>query len=476
MANRTINVQYKLRGDTLANLEAKNAVYADREPVIVVTPAGTDSGKKAILLKIGDGVTAFKDLPYVTALAGDVAEWAKAATKPTYAASEITGLSDYIAGEIDDTDTQYKIEQDNDDKHVLKFYSQEKGSEEWTLKATITTADTVYDDTELEGRVEDAEGEIDALKELVGDEDVASQIATAIAALSSVYDAKGSAAAVLGSDEDSAGDNTVYGANKAAAAAAAAAAEKVAGVTAGDKTITVDNTDPKNPKVKANIDPAEDNALKAGENGLKVTIPEAETIEVVKKGTATEGYIATYIVTVGGSQVGAEINIPKDYLVKSASIKTVTDNDAPYTGAKTGDKYIDFVVNTVEGSGNESHIYLAVNELVDTYTPGQGIDISDANVVAIKLDAANANGLALTDAGLKLGLATASTDGEGGTAGAMSATDKEKLNGVTEGATKVEKSATNGNVKVNGTETEVYKLPDTVLDSGDTFVFDGGNA
>ena len=36
MAERNINVQYKLRGDTLANLEAKNAVYADREPVMVM--------------------------------------------------------------------------------------------------------------------------------------------------------------------------------------------------------------------------------------------------------------------------------------------------------------------------------------------------------------------------------------------------------------------------------------------------------
>ncbi len=50
------------------------------------------------------------------------------------------------------------------------------------------------------------------------------------------------------------------------------------------------------------------------------------------------------------------------------------------------------------------------------------------------------------------------------------------LNGVSEGATKVEASDTNGNVKVDGAETQVYKLPDTVLDSGDTFVFDGGNA
>ena len=30
MAERNINVQYKLRGDTLANLEAKYAVYADQ--------------------------------------------------------------------------------------------------------------------------------------------------------------------------------------------------------------------------------------------------------------------------------------------------------------------------------------------------------------------------------------------------------------------------------------------------------------
>lgn len=34
-----------------------------------------------------------------------------------------------------------------------------------------------------------------------------------------------------------------------------------------------------------------------------------------------------------------------------------------------------------------------------------------------------------------------------------------KLNGIAEGATKVEKSSTNGNIKVNGTETQVYAHP-----------------
>jgi hypothetical protein len=43
-------------------------------------------------------------------------------------------------------------------------------------------------------------------------------------------------------------------------------------------------------------------------------------------------------------------------------------------------------------------------------------------------------------------------------------------------ATNVKKSNTNGNIQVDGTDVTVYTLPDTVLDSGDTFVFDGGNA
>ena len=59
--------------------------------------------------------------------------------------------------------------------------------------------------------------------------------------------------------------------------------------------------------------------------------------------------------------------------------------------------------------------------------------------------------------------AAASTSGEGGTNGLMLATDKEKLDGITAGATKVEASNTNGNIKINNVETTVYTLPDTVV-------------
>ena len=59
------------------------------------------------------------------------------------------------------------------------------------------------------------------------------------------------------------------------------------------------------------------------------------------------------------------VNIPKDFLVKSASVETVTTADVPYPGAEVGDKYIDFVVNTKEGSGvADTHIYIPVNDLI----------------------------------------------------------------------------------------------------------------
>lgn len=378
VTTKTITVQYKLRGDALANLEAKNAVYGVNEPVVVLVPADADAGTKAAtLLKLGDGTTAFNDLPYVTALAGDVPEWAKAATKPEYTASEIKNIDSYIAGKVQDTDTQYKLEQDATDPHVLILSAKTLDDEDYTEVTRITTADTTY--------------------------------------------------------------------------------------TAADGAVTVDATAK---TIGVNVSADADNGLQKKADGLYV---KDRTVDVVKKATANAGYIASYQVTVDGTVVGADINIPKDYLVKSADIKVVAAADDPYAGAVVGDKYIDFVVNTVGGDGNESHIYLSVQDLVDEYTAGDGIEISATNIIAIKLGT-NANGLKVGTAGLELDEATTTA------AGAMSATDKTKLNGVAEGATKVEASDTNGNVKIGGTETVVYTLPDTVVHDTDTIILDGGNA
>lgn len=156
-----------------------------------------------------------------------------------------------------------------------------------------------------------------------------------------------------------------------------------------------------------------------------IQIPE---YSVAKQATAEAGFLSTYYLTKDGAQVGEKINIPKDFLVNSADIKTVETADTPYEGAQVGDLYIDFVINSKSADDTASHVYLPVNELVDAYTGGNGIEVSAQNLISAKIDTANANGLGMTAAGFKLDVATAST------AGAMSAADKAKLDGIAEGA------------------------------------------
>ena len=71
--------------------------------------------------------------------------------------------------------------------------------------------------------------------------------------------------------------------------------------------------------------------------------------------TAAEGsgdILKTYTLKQGNNTIGA-IDIPRDFLVKSASVKTCTTQDVPVSGYKVGDKYIDFVLNTKEGTAED---------------------------------------------------------------------------------------------------------------------------
>lgn len=201
MANKTFETRIQLKYDSYANWTANNPTPLSGEVCIVVIPAETGAvvQEPSILFKVGDGSTAFNSLPYVSAIAADVYDWAKAAAKPSYTADEISGLADYIAGEIQDSNTQYKLEQDTSDTHILKLYKKDLADADWSLVTTITTADTVYDDTALAGRVTNVESRATALEGLVGSVAVATQIANAIAALdlANTYDAKGAAAQAL---------------------------------------------------------------------------------------------------------------------------------------------------------------------------------------------------------------------------------------------------------------------------------------
>lgn len=248
-------------------------------------------------------------------------------------------------------------------------------------------------------------------------------------------------------------------------------------VTAKDASVEVTTDEAGKITVGAKISATEGNSLTIAEDGLYVEVPEIENPEytIVKAETAEEGAIATYYLTKDNVQVGAKINVPKDYLVKSATIEVVETEGQPYTEAKVGDKYIDFVVNVKagEGEGTESHIYLPVNELVDVYTAGNGIEISDTNVVSAKVVAEN--GLSVDENGIKLALASTNA------AGAMSKEDKTKLDAVAEGAqvNVIEGVQVNGvdlaideNKKVNVTMPTVTTEADGLMTAADKAALD----
>lgn len=108
------------------------------------------------------------------------------------------------------------------------------------------------------------------------------------------------------------------------------------------------------------------------------------TVDVVKKATAESGYFATYEITQSGIKVGSSINIPKDYLVKSASVGTVETAGSPVSGYAVGDKYLDFVINTKDNTGTDEHLYVLVTDLIDTYTADEVTLTLDGNSFKVK--------------------------------------------------------------------------------------------
>lgn len=139
----SFNTRISLKYDTYEQWHTNNPVLLKGELAIVEVPqsTGVAQNEPTYLLKVGNGTDKFDDLKWISGTAADVYEWAKASTKPTYAATEITGLEDYISGKVQDTNTKYQIIKNGDMGFKLQ-YKELNG--QWTDQNDITLVAPVY--------------------------------------------------------------------------------------------------------------------------------------------------------------------------------------------------------------------------------------------------------------------------------------------------------------------------------------------
>lgn len=98
MAENNVNVRIILKYDTETNWTANDPILKQGEIGICT------SNSSVVRFKVGDGTSKYSVLPWCSALASDVAAWAKAANKPIYTANEISELNTFVNNQISAAD------------------------------------------------------------------------------------------------------------------------------------------------------------------------------------------------------------------------------------------------------------------------------------------------------------------------------------------------------------------------------------
>lgn len=365
MAEVTLNTKIKLRYDTYANWLSKNPILKPGEAAVATVPTGdthdVSTSLPAVVIKIGDGTHHYDELQFLSAKSADVYAWAKAATKPTYAASEISGLSDYISGEIQDTDTQYQIVKVDD--YNYKLQSKALKATTWTDKSTFTIPN--HDDKILADAKAYADGLAGAESALAA---TVGKLNTTITNKESVWDKKQNAitdgSAVIASVEDDvvtlkAGVKQTSGA--------------VGQGTGADIVLA---------KV-AKTGAAADISIADADNKITATTVEGALAEIATKlssavsgGNVTceksvpDGVAARYTFKQGGVAIeNAVIDIPKDMVVSSGTVQTLgapdKDNGDKWPSAGT------YLVLTLANATSDK-VYINVGNLIEYVTSGSG--------------------------------------------------------------------------------------------------------
>ena len=114
-----LQTRIALKYDSYLNWTTNNPVLLAGEIAIATIPVAAEGNNSAstgftnlpnVVMKVGDGSSHYNDLKFVSALSADVYDWAKAAQKPSYDASEIANLQKFVEDHSDfDTNTEYNI-------------------------------------------------------------------------------------------------------------------------------------------------------------------------------------------------------------------------------------------------------------------------------------------------------------------------------------------------------------------------------
>ena len=361
--DKILQTRISLKYDTYANWHSKNPTLLEGEVAVVVVPntVGTITNVPTVLFKVGDGAKKFDELPWVSGPAGDVHAWAKAENKPEYSASEITGLDTFISGQIQDTDTQYRIAISG---RTVQLFKKNKGGQ-FETKPDSTfelPAETIHT---LE------EGDTNGTVKYDGKEVKVHGLGSAAYEDRTFLDAKIADAKKAGTDAQTAvdtlsgkvgtvpADKTVIGlineAKKAgtdAQASVNALDTRVGVIPSGSSATTViDYVDKKIEAIPEQID-----------YSLTVTNPTSST------------YAQVYEFKQRGKTIGT-INIPKDMVVQSGTVEKKQAGAWGEAGT-----YLHLVL----ANADNSDIYINVGDLIEYVTAGSGEN--DAIQISISAD------------------------------------------------------------------------------------------
>ena len=139
----------------------------------------------------------------------------------------------------------------------------------------------------------------------------------------------------------------------------------------------------------SNVKDALDTLYAQSGEGSKVTLESAEGTE--------SGVLKVYTIKQGGAEVG-KINIPKDLVVTSGSVVKGNWNDGVFTENVSGSgTALKLVI-----ANQEAPVYINTLDLVKDHTGGNGISISDTNVISVQIAEGSENFLTVDEKGVKL--------------------------------------------------------------------------